>query len=199
MNTKLTKLRDACTDKQIKFCQLLFSGIIRPEAYIKAGYKPKNHRQAIVSASKLCTTNKNVMAYYAALKDNQDRNSNISRTMQLNRLDKVFDLAVSQESPSAMVSAIREQNEMLGFHRELAPNKEREQARHDLLSTEVKEIMKLVRSRTAALSLSPVASCKTKQVTSSDITDDGLKENNVEGVPIGEGGTVRVSNIRERE
>jgi hypothetical protein len=88
-------------------------------------------------------------------------------------VNKLFDIANTSQDNREIISAITVIGDFAGYKRELAPNKEREQARHDLLSEEVKEIMKLVRSRTAALSLSPVTSPKTKRVTSEEIT---LKE-----------------------
>ena len=56
--------------------------------------------------------------------------------------------------PSAVVSAIREQNDMLGYHRESAPNMEKEQQRKDILETELHELERLCRERTAELSSS---------------------------------------------
>jgi len=66
------------------------------------------------------------------MKDIEDKRAltakkvDITREKQLKDLESVKLLASSSNNPSAMVSAIREQNEMLGYHRELAPNLEGE-------------------------------------------------------------------------
>lgn len=152
MNKNLNKLRDKCTDKQAKFTQLIHQGVERAKAYKDAGFGPKNRRIAIQTASRLLTTNTKVIAYLEALKANDDRNTNISRGMQLNKLNTVYKIAEAQNNPSAMTSAIREQNEMLGYHREQAPNLEREQARKDIVEQERRELERLADKRDQELS-----------------------------------------------
>lgn len=158
MKAKLIKLRDKCTDRQAKFVELIAQGVLRDVAYYSAGFKPKNKRRAQQAASTLLTQNKRTMAYMDALKANADRKTNISRTMQLNRLNKLYELAVKQENVTAGTSVIREQNEMLGYHRDTAPNPEREQARSRLIESEIAALSRMASTRTAALSASP--SCK---------------------------------------
>ncbi len=136
---------------QAKFTEFIHQGVDRAEAYQSAGYKPKTRLLAQQAASRLLTTNTKVVEYLECLKANDDRNTNISRTMQLNKLNQAFNIAIEQKNPSAMVSAIREQNEMLGYHRESAPNPEREKARRKLSETEIIEIQRIVRIRTAEL------------------------------------------------
>jgi len=152
MNDKLRKLRSKCTAKQAKFVELHKSGQERGEAYQNAYPKAKNLLRAQQEASRLLTKNVKVIAYFEALKANDDRNTNISRSMQLVKLNKAFILAEIQKNVAGMVSTIREQNEMLGFHRDTAPNLEREQARRDIIEKELKELERLAKARTAELS-----------------------------------------------
>ncbi len=49
----------------------------------------------------------------------------LSREGQHRKLEKALAMAIATESPAAMTSAIREQNEMLGYHRDKAPNAEK--------------------------------------------------------------------------
>ena len=49
----------------------------------------------------------------------------LSREGQHKKLDMALAMAIATENASAMTSAIREQNEMLGYHRDKAPNAEK--------------------------------------------------------------------------
>lgn len=152
MTENLKKLREKLTEKQVKFIDLHKSGQDRGEAYVNAGYKAKTREQAQINASRLLTKNDKCIAYFEALKANDDRNTNISRSMQLNRLNTLFTLALEQKNVSAASGVIREQNEMLGFHRESAPNVEKEQAKRDLIDSERIELERLAEARTTELS-----------------------------------------------
>ena len=152
MNEKLTKLRQKLTEKQAKFVQLIRSGQDRGNAYINAGYRAETREQAQMNASRLLTKNDKVIEYFEALRADDDRKVNISRTQQLRKLDRAYEVAKQKENPSGMVAAIKEQNEMLGYHREQAPNLEREQARKEFLESERREVEELARLRTAQLS-----------------------------------------------
>lgn len=152
MNEKLKELRDKCTERQARFAENLYETADRGQSYIDGGFKPKNKEVAAQCAWRLLNKNANVKAYYDALWEEKARASNISRTQQLRKLDRAYEIAGRQENPSAMVSAIREQNEMLGYHREAAPNLEREQAKKELIGAELKEFERLCRQRTAELS-----------------------------------------------
>ncbi len=144
MSEKLKKFRDRLTEKQVKFVELHKSGQDRGEAYQNAGYKPKDLLSAQVEASRLLTKNVKVIAYFEALKAEDDRKTNITRTMQLNALRAAQELAQALKNPSAMVSAIREMNEMLGYHRELAPNAEAEAARKARMDAERRKVAEKV-------------------------------------------------------
>ncbi len=147
MSEALKILQDECTEKQAKFIDLLTEGQEKPKAYENAGFKPKNRRGAQVAACALLTTNLNVQAYYEAKKAERDRKIertlNITRTTQLNALNIAQAIAKKQNNPSAMVSAIREQNEMLGYHRELAPNTEKEAEKAAKMTDEEREFARI--------------------------------------------------------
>ena len=62
-------------------------------------------------------------------------------------------MAKQTKSASAMTSAIREQNEMLGYHRDKAPNEEAEAAKAKLMTAEQAESALIAaKMRTDALS-----------------------------------------------
>ena len=80
----------------------------------------------------------------------------ISRKKQYERINEAYEMAKELKMPSAMTSAAREINEMAGFHRELAPNAEREQARQAMEDVEkVKLAEKMAKERTQELSEGP--------------------------------------------
>ncbi len=53
------------------------------------------------------------------------KETGVSRERQMNRLDDLYDMAVDQKNPTAAKGIVAEQNEMLGFHRDKAPNTEK--------------------------------------------------------------------------
>lgn len=151
MNEKLKNLQANCSVKEAKFLELWLNGGDKFSIYKQAGFKPKS---VAVASANVCRLLKkaNCAAYLQALKDNQDKNTNISRSMQLNRLNTLLAMAIEQKNVSAGASVIREQNEMLGFHREQAPNLEKEQQRKELDEREQVELDRLSRERTGELS-----------------------------------------------
>ena len=155
MTEKLKKLRDKCSEKEAKFLELWVNGEEKFNAYNNAGFKAKNTK---VASAAICRLLKkvNCSAYLEALKDEKDselqRKNKITRTTQLNALEDARKLAEKLNNPSAMISAIREQNEMLGYHREAAPNLEREDARRKIEAEEIEELERIARIRTAELS-----------------------------------------------
>ena len=151
MNEKLKELRDKCTERQAKFAENLYETANRGQSYIDAGFQPKNKEVAAQCAWRLLNKNANVKAYYDALWNEKARASNISRTQQLRKLDRAYEIAQENNNPSAMVSAIREQNEMLGYHREAAPNPEAEAARKQRLDAETQAMRELARARIAVV------------------------------------------------
>ena len=152
---KLKELRDKCSVKEAKFLELWINGEEKFDAYNNAGFKAKNTK---VASAAVCRLLKKVScsAYLEALKDKRDaelqRKNKITRTTQLNALTKVKELAERLNNPSAMVSAIREQNEMLGYHRESAPNPEAEAARKHRLDEETQAMREAAKARTIDIS-----------------------------------------------
>ena len=65
----------------------------------------------------------------------------LSRAKQHAKLEQAQAMAIETHSPSAMVSAIREQNEMLGYHRDKSPNQEREQSLTGRITAEEQRIL----------------------------------------------------------
>ena len=152
MTEKLKNLRTKCTTKQANFVELVVTGLAHGLAYQEAGYKPKTLIRAQQEASRLLTTNKKVIEYLNELKEEHYRKMAIGRGVQLARLNKLYDIAIDQNNVTAATGVVREMNEMLGYHREAAPNPEREQARKALLHNELRELERLCRQRTAELS-----------------------------------------------
>ncbi len=68
---------------------------------------------------------------------------NLSREAQHKKLQQALAMAIETKSAAAMTSAIREQNEMLGYHRDKAPNTEREAARLARMSDEERKLAEL--------------------------------------------------------
>ncbi len=89
-----------------------------------------------MNACRLLTRNDKVMDYKAALRQEDERKVNITRTMQNKKLDRAYDIAAANNQASAMVSAVREQNEMAGLHREKALNPEKEAERAASMTAE---------------------------------------------------------------
>ena len=151
---KLKELRDKCSVKEAKFLELWINGQEKFTAFNNAGFKAKNTK---VASAAVCRLLKKVScsAYLEALKNEKDselqRKNKITRTTQLNALEDAKKLAEKLNNPSAMVSAIREQNEMMGYHRESAPNLEAEAARKQRLDEETQAMRELARARTVLL------------------------------------------------
>jgi len=154
MSEKLKELKSKCSDKEAKFLELWFNGQQKFNAYNNAGFKAKNTK---VASAAICRLLKkvNCSAYLEALKNDKDselqRKNKITRTMQLNRLSTAYELARAAKNPSAMVSAVREANEMLGFHRDSAPNPERELAIRQRAEAEQVELQAIARRRTISI------------------------------------------------
>jgi len=156
-NTKPKRKRCKLTDKQRAFVN----------AYCRPGNGYNNGTQAAVIAGYSARTanhivnrllsNVGIKNAIVRVKRDEAAESRFTRELQLQKLEQAFGVAVKEDSPSAMVSAIREQNEMLGYHREHAPNPEREQQQRSIMERELKELARLAGKRTAALSESAVS------------------------------------------
>ena len=147
MTEKTKALRAKLTERQVKFGQhWIIEGLTKKEAYEKAGFNGKTKGSVNTVVSRMLN-NVDCGAYFDALKAEKDiklqRVTNISRTTQLNALERARDLAEKLKNPSAMVSAIREQNEMLGYHRDKAPNAEKEALKRARLDKEGQKVAEL--------------------------------------------------------
>ncbi len=91
-----------------------------------AGYKPSYCLGG--RSDKAVWGNERVIKAIQAIDAKTEQEMGFSRTQQLSRLTKAYDMANTSGSASAMTGAIREMNEMLGYHRDKAPNSERAQA-----------------------------------------------------------------------
>ena len=89
------------------------------DTYPDAGDSAKQSSSALM-------TNPDIKAEITRRQAEEANKLNLSRASQHLKLQNALTFAIRCEKPSAMVSAIREQNEMLGYHRDKAPNAERE-------------------------------------------------------------------------
>lgn len=85
-----------------------------------------------------------IKATIAKIRADLAAENGFTREKQLKDLELAKKIAQGKLDSSGMVSATREQNEMLGFHRELAPNAEREAARRAVLDTEKRKVAEKV-------------------------------------------------------
>lgn len=144
MSEELKQLKSKCNEKQAKFAENLYNGQDRADAYKNANYDVKDKETAARCGWRLLNKCENVLAYYEALKAERDKNiertQNITRTTQIKSLNETYELAKTLKNPSAMVSALREINEMMGYHRENAPNAEREAAKRARMTKEEEKL-----------------------------------------------------------
>lgn len=65
-----------------------------------------------------------VIAERARIEAETQEELDLSRERQHVKLQKAYDIAETAKNSAAMTTAVREQNEMLGYHRDKAPNPE---------------------------------------------------------------------------
>jgi len=92
-----------------------------------------------------------VMEEINKLQQKEQEKIDYTREKQLERLQEAFELAEKRGNPSAMVAAIREMNEMLGYHRENAPNPEKQAEREKRSKQEAEALRRIARIRTEEL------------------------------------------------
>ncbi len=127
------------TDKQQIFVQEYTKDWNCEQAMLRAGYAPKYARHwntKILAANGIKQAIDKIRADLAA-------ECEFTREKQLKDLESAKKLAKGLEMPAAMVSATREQNEMLGYHRELAPNEEKERKRLARMDLETKRMAEI--------------------------------------------------------
>lgn len=97
------------------------NGRKQEQAMIDVGYT-KNY------ASSYCGVmwdNTSLIAAIARIDAKTEEKLDLSRAGQHEKLQDAYNIAEKAKNPAAMTGAIREQNEMLGFHRDKAPNQEK--------------------------------------------------------------------------
>ena len=97
--------------------------------------------------------NMQVKAEITRLEAESAAEAKITREIQHAKLTEAFNIAKGKKNAAAMTGAIREQNEMLGYHRETAPNTEREEAKRARTEAEQTELERLAAKRTSELTL----------------------------------------------
>ena len=137
------------TDKQESFCQEYIKDKNAAQAYIRAGYSDNGANK---NAANLMAKH-GIMGRIAQIMVQMAEKLQITRERQLTKLDQAAAIALLQNNPSAMVSAIREQNDMLGYHREAAPNPEAEAARKQRLDEETQALREQARDRIHVISI----------------------------------------------
>ncbi len=104
------------TDKQERFAQEIALGKDNSEAYRLAYPNSKGKPETIhVNASKLANKTK-VALRIKELKKEGEKRSEITFDSQLNDLEKFKQLAAEKERYQDAISAIKEQNKMLGYY-----------------------------------------------------------------------------------
>lgn len=118
------------------------------QAAILAGYSQKTAKEQGYDN----LTKPHIKRRVARFKADLAAESRFTREQQLTDLENVKTLAVNDGNLTAITGAIREQNEMLGYHREAAPNLEKEQQRKELIESEREELQRVAAVRTEELS-----------------------------------------------
>ncbi len=109
------------------------------QAAVIAGY---SERTANNMVSRLLV-NVGIKAEIAQIRADLATEAGFTREQQLKDLELAKTFAVLKHETSGMVSAIREQNEMLGYHRELAPNTEKEAEKAAKMTDEEREFARI--------------------------------------------------------
>jgi len=104
---------------------------------VTVGYAPSYARDG--RGHKL-RANVRVKAAIKAIDDELAAESKFSRELQLKRLDSLLEMAIGQQNVTAGKACIAEQNDMLGYHRDNAPNAERELAKLERASEEERKL-----------------------------------------------------------
>ncbi len=101
------------TAKQELFCHAIVQGLRNSEAAIKSGY---SKRSAAVQANQNLKDPK-IQARITALREQTSKALDITSESQLFDLEAIKQEAGKEKNFSAMISAIIEQNKLLGFHK----------------------------------------------------------------------------------
>ncbi len=98
----------------------------------------------------------------------------LSRKGQHEKLERALKIAEDGKNPSAMASVIREQNEMLGYHRDKAPNTERQAQIRDRMEQEEYEYRQVF----------TVSRCKQLARPATGLTPAPVPEHAVEAISV---------------
>ncbi len=107
------------------------------ESARKAGHKGTDNYLARVASENVRKCK--ITAEKAKIQAETAKELDITKEGQHKKLQKAFDIAETTKNPSAMTGAVREQNEMCGFHQDKAPNSEAEAAKLARMSAEERE------------------------------------------------------------
>ena len=108
----------------------------------KAGYGNENSTDnylAIVAKGNIRKSQ--IIALKDKIQAETVKKLDLSREKQHEKLEKAINMALTNNNPAAAISGIREENDMLGYHRENAPNQERIEALQGRISDEERRIM----------------------------------------------------------
>jgi len=134
----MPSIKDASTVKAIArvFCGKAKRN--KTETLRIVGYKPSYYLGG--RSDRAVWGNVRVIAAIKAIDDEFAAEMDLTRKAQYRRLLDIID---NTQLDTVKVSALRELNEMLGYHREAAPNKEKEQALAARMSKEDRELATL--------------------------------------------------------
>ena len=105
----------------------------------KAGYSMKTANEQAARLLANVSIKEAIAVYKAGIAVKLE----LTREAQHKKLQQALQMAIETKSAAAMTSAIREQNEMLGYHRDKAPNTEREAARLARMTDEERKLAEL--------------------------------------------------------
>lgn len=123
-----TALKQRLTEKETAFCQWLFTPGSETfgngtRSARKAQYRGNDNVLATIAKENI--RKPHIIAEKKRIQQETAKETGITRKRQMDRLDVLYDMAIDQKNPTSAKGIIAEQNEMLGYHRDKAPNQER--------------------------------------------------------------------------
>jgi len=131
------------TEKQSLFAKYMFTrgsptfsnGV---QSAAKAGYNGSYGTLGQMAVDNL--KNPIILAEKKRIQAKTVKKLDLSRENQQKKLEQALALAIKTKRPAAMVAAIREQNAMLGYHQDNAPNTAKEAAKRATMAAETKKL-----------------------------------------------------------
>jgi len=117
------------------------NGRRKARAMRAVGYSESSSNSGRVQRS--VYSNARVQAAIARIDAETGRKLDLTREAQYRRLLGAYDIALEQRNVAGIKAVLAEINEMLGYHRENAPNEERERAVLERMSEEDRELARL--------------------------------------------------------